>query len=312
MKKIFFCLITFATLGCQDLADIIPSSKKDADTPTAPITPTPTTPPTLTDTVGVVVSDYRSELNVAYGSNELQKFDMYLPNLSSGKQASVAIIMIHGGGWKEGDKGFITALADKLKAQKKNIAIFNINHRLTFMPGVKLNEQLADIGSVISFINSNKAKYNLSGDIVLFGHSAGGHLALTYAYKNTSNSNIKAVIGLAAPTDLTQPDIQKSIVDKNGANLVELLVGVPYSQNPEAYAQSSPLHIVPKNAQPTLLLYGDADQIVNFSQGEKLFEKLKTLNVRTTFKKYPQGTHELTNMNDILEQTTAFLKGNGG
>ena len=106
-------------------------------------------------------------------------------------------------------------------------------------------------------------------------------------------------------------DLQKNIVDKNGENLTELLVGVPYSQNPDAYVQSSPFHIVPKNAQPTLLLYGDADQIVNFSQGEKLFEKLKTLNVKTAFKKYSQGTHDLNNMNDIFEQTTAFMKGNG-
>lgn len=306
MKKICICLIALSTLGCQELTDIVPPS----GTVDTPITP-PVTPVPKPDTTAVVVSDYRSELNVAYGSDQLQKLDVYLPNLSSGKQASVSIIMIHGGGWKEGDKSFITSLAEKLKAQKKNIAIFNINHRLTFMQGVKLNEQLADIGSVINFINSNKAKYNLSGDIVLFGHSAGGHLALTYAYKNTSNPNIKAVVGLAAPTDLTQADIQKSIVDKNGQNLTELLVGVPYSQNPDAYVQSSPFHIVPKNAQPTLLLYGDADQIVNFSQGEKLFEKLKTLNVKTAFKKYSQGTHDLNNMNDIFEQTTAFMKGNG-
>lgn len=304
MKKLSFLLITLVTLACQDLANILPNSKKGDDTQNPPVVQTPP------DTTPVVVTDYRSELNVAYGSDELQKLDIYLPNIASGKQASIAVIMIHGGGWKEGDKGFITSLAEKLTAQKNNIAIFNINHRLTFMQGVKLNEQLADISAVINYINSNKTKYNLSGNIILFGHSSGGHLALTYAYKNTSNANIKAVVGLAAPTDLTQADLQKNIVDKNGANLTELLVGVPYSQNPGAYEQSSPYYIVPKNAQPTLLLYGDADQIVNFSQGEKLFEKLKTLNVKTAFKKYPQGTHDLQNMNDIFEQTLSFMKTN--
>ncbi len=89
------------------------------------------------------------------------------------------------------------------------------------------------------------------------------------------------------------------------------MIGVPFSQNPEAYSQSSPLFIVNQNAQPTLLLYGDTDQIVNYRQGETLFEKLKTLNVKTTFKKYSQGTHDLDNMNDIFDQTTAFLKANG-
>lgn len=294
MKKLSFFIIALVSFGCQGLADILPSSKKE----------------TAIDNTPVVVADYRSELNVSYGSDELQKFDMYLPNLSSGTQASTAIIMIHGGGWKEGDKGYTTSLAENLKAQKKNIAIFNINHRLTFMAGVKLNEELADISSVINFINANKTKYNLSGDIILFGHSSGGHLALTYAYKNTANTNIKAVIGLAAPTDLTQADLQKSIVDKNGTNLTELLVGVPYSQNPNAYEQSSPYFIASKKAPPTLLLYGDSDQIVNYNQGEKLYEKLKNLNVKTTFKKYSQGTHDLNNMNDIFEQTTTFMNAN--
>lgn len=292
------------SLACKELSDIVPSGT--VETPPVPVTPVPTTPPK--DTSAIVVNDYRSELNVAYGSDPLQKLDIYLPNLSNDNQASLTMIMIHGGGWKEGDKGYINSLVDRLKAQKKNVAVLNINHRLTFMAGIKLNEQLADIGSVVNFINSNKTKYNLSSRTVLFGYSSGGHLALMYAYQNTTNTNIKAVIGLVAPTDLSISDLQKSIVDKNGENLIELMVGVPYSQKPEAFTQSSPLYIVSQKAQPTLLLYGDADQTVNYSQGEKLFEKLKTMNVKTTFKKYPQGTHELTNMNDIFEQTMAFLK----
>jgi len=299
MKKILLCLITLTHLGCKELTDVVP-----VDTIETPQVPTPT------DTTTILITDYRSELNIAYGSDQLQSFDIYSPNFSSSKEASVAMIMIHGGGWKEGDKDFINPLVEKLKAQKKNIVIFNINHRLTFMEGVKLNEQLTDIGAVVNFINSNKAKYNLSGSIVLLGYSSGGHLALMYAYKNTSNKNIKAVVGLVAPTDLSMPDIQKSIVDKNGENLIETLIGVPYNQKPEAYVQSSPYYIVNQNAQPTLLLYGDADQTINYSQGEKLFEKLQTLNVKTTFKKYSQGTHELTNMNDVFEQTITFLQAN--
>jgi acetyl esterase/lipase len=296
MKKSFLCFIILSQLGCKDLTNVVPVENPQG---------TPVQTP-----ADVVITGYKSELNIAYGSEQLQNLDVYLPNLLSGKQASIALIMIHGGGWKEGDKGYINPLVETLKAQKKNIAIFNINHRLTFMQGVKLNEQLADIGAVISFINSNKAKYNLSGSIVLMGYSSGGHLALVYAYKNTSNSNIKAVVGLVAPTDLSMPDIQKNIVDKNGENLIELLIGVPYNQKPEAYTQASPYYIVTKNAQPTLLLYGDADQTVNYSQGEKLFKKLNTLNVKTSFKKYSQGTHELSNMNDIFEQTIVFLKAN--
>jgi acetyl esterase/lipase len=46
--------------------------------------------------------EYFEELDIAYGNNPDQKFDLYLP--ANRTQNTKTLILVHGGGWNSGDK----------------------------------------------------------------------------------------------------------------------------------------------------------------------------------------------------------------
>jgi acetyl esterase/lipase len=94
-------------------------------------------------------------------------------------------------------------------------------------------ENSIHIGSILSDLDGALKKiYELakaSGvnvkDFILFGHSAGGHIALLYGYKNfQANDQIKiaACISLAGPTDFTD-DTGWSSMTMWGKNVEERL-----------------------------------------------------------------------------------------
>ena len=53
------------------------------------------------------------QFNVAYGSDPLQKFDVYMP-ATLPKNAPV-IVMVHGGGWYQGDKTDTPVVTNKVQ-----------------------------------------------------------------------------------------------------------------------------------------------------------------------------------------------------
>src|SRR3954452_19320439 len=67
--------------------------------------------------------------DVAYGSDDLQKMDVYLPEGRTDTSTKI-IIMVHGGAWTEGDKSDFNDAVTVLQSQLDNFALFNINYRL--------------------------------------------------------------------------------------------------------------------------------------------------------------------------------------
>ncbi|RYF80431.1 MAG: alpha/beta hydrolase, partial [Chitinophagaceae bacterium] len=124
-------------------------------------------------------------LNVAYGSDSLQRMDIYLPaNRTS--ESTKSLVLIHGGGWTSGNKTDFAGYIDSLRTRLPHYALFNLNYRLvngsTLFPS-----QEEDIKTAIDAIVAKAALYAINTDrISLLGFSAGAHLALLQAYKNPS------------------------------------------------------------------------------------------------------------------------------
>ena len=123
--------------------------------------------------------------NISYGSDALQKMDVYLPAGRSVLSTKV-IILIHGGAWSSGDKTDFDAYVDTLKRRIPDYAIFNINYRLATGTSNFFPSQENDVKAAVEFIVNKSAEYYVSQKIVLLGASAGGHLALLQGYKYAS------------------------------------------------------------------------------------------------------------------------------
>lgn len=248
-------------------------------------------------------------LNVSYGTDNLQKMDIYLPaNRSS--VTTKSLILIHGGGWTSGSKADFAVYMDSFKTRLPEYAIFNINYRL--VNGSNLfPAQENDVKAAVDFILTNAEKYKVNKEsFSLLGFSAGAHLALLQAYKYTK-PKIKAVVDYFGPTDLVQ------MYQKPWHPLVplalQMITGTSPDTNKGIFEASSPVHFVSKQSPPTLILHGGKDVVVNVSQSKLLAEKLRANGVKHELHVYPKEGHGRWFGQSLLssfDQIESFLKEN--
>lgn len=259
------CLLLVLLSGCSG-ADITPALEEEA-------------------------TGYKEYVNQSYGADPVQKCDIYSPVTVSGRPSEV-LILLHGGAWEAGDKFYLIPSVMGFKAQKKNLTIVNANYRLTSSKGIRLEQQLADIQLLMEYLRKNAAKYNITEEgFVIGGVSAGGHLALNYAYSDLPGVKLKGVVGVVAPTDLTSEPLREAGLEIP----IQQLLGQTFADAPEVYQKASPFFIVTHKAPPiTMLFYGGKDQIVPKEQGEMLCFKLNLLRLKYRYYFYPQETHDFT------------------
>lgn len=259
------CLLLVLLSGCS-VSDIIPAIEEEA-------------------------TAYKEFINQSYGADPAQKCDIYSPVTVSGRPSEV-LILLHGGSWMIGDKFFLTQTVISLKAQKKNLTIVNANYRLTSTKGIRLEQQLSDIQLLMEYLRKNAAKYNITPEgFVIGGFSAGGHLALNYAYSDLPGVKLKGVVGVVAPTDLTSVSLRDAGLEIP----IQQLLGKTFADAPEVYQKASPFFIVTHNAPPiTMLFYGGKDQVVPKEQGDMLCFKLNLLRLKYRYFFYPEETHDFT------------------
>jgi acetyl esterase/lipase len=114
------------------------------------------------------------QLNAAYGSDALQKFDVYMP--ATPPHGAPVIFVVHGGGWYQGDKMDPALVRNKVEAWVRGGAILiSINYRL--VPRVDPLDQALDVAQALAYAQAHAAEWGGDqGKFILMGHSAGGHL----------------------------------------------------------------------------------------------------------------------------------------
>jgi len=227
--------------------------------------------------------------NVAYGTDALQKMDVYLPAGRS-KDSTKVMVLIHGGAWASGDKADFAPFIDSLKRRLPDYAIFNINYRLSGLGTNVFPTQENDTRAAVEFIFSKRAEYLISDNFSMLGASAGGHLALLQAYKYSVPVKTKLVVDFFGPADLNDLYNNPGIVPQS---TIEAIVGATPVSNPALYFQSSPINYATGSAAcPTIILQGSADLLVNAtSQSFALKNKLALEGVPVQYVEYTGAGH---------------------
>ncbi len=224
-------------------------------------------------------------MNVSYGTDPLQKMDVYLP---AGRNDDTKVfILVHGGGWSGGSKAEFNYVVPILKSQFPNYAIVNMNYRLATMESPAFPKQIQDIEKVVDHIKS--ANYNISSNIAFIGASAGAHLSMLYSYKYDTNDDVKAVCTIVGPTDFTDPAYMTNPMFSYGAYY--LIGNVNWQENPEIIAEVSPALHVSSDSPPTIMFYGGQDPLIPVTQATRLKEKLDQYGVYNEYYLYQNGGH---------------------
>lgn len=236
--------------------------------------------------------------DLSYGEHKRHVMDLYLP---AGRTGSTPIIvLIHGGGWSEGNKRDLSFLAKRF--QKKGFAVANINYRLSPATDDNYNMQLDDVASAVALLHDRSDTYSFSKNrFYTMGHSAGGHLALAYAYTRNSGNLVKAASGLAAPTNLHSMAYYNPVLYEG---LLTPYLGAPLSSSTsERYKNASPYFQVNAGSVPTILFHGQLDVVVNVDQAQGLISQLKKFDIPRKLVVYPLTFHDWWSNGDFLNNT---------
>lgn len=211
--------------------------------------------------------------------------DIYRPPGAGGGPAP-AVLVLHGGAWRSGDRKQLPALNHYLAGRGYVVAA--INYRL--MPHCRFPEMLEDVGAAVRYLKEHAAAHVIDpGRLALLGRSAGGQLAVAYAYARPDPA-IRAVVGFYAPLDLHWGYDQPCRVIDSHAVLSQLLGGDP-RQVPEMYKAASAPYLAGPHSPPTLLIQGEADTMVGPPHGEHTVERLKAVGRPAYMLRVPLATH---------------------
>lgn len=262
---LIFTILLYAFSGCEP----------------SPVDPPPGGPVILRDT---------TIANIAYGPDASQKLDLGLP--ANRTSNTPLVVVVHGGGWATGDKGELNWLLNGLK--QRGFAVANINYRLTLTSPDNYKMQVDDLDSAVQFTLRLAALHTFNGQkLYITGHSAGGHLALCYAYTRNTAGKVKATGSLAGPTDL----FAMSYYNFNIYNpILNPYLGIPLIPvtpvSEQRYKNCSPQYQATASSPATIFFHGELDIIVNPDQSSGLYAKLGTLNVDRRLINYPLTFHD--------------------
>ena len=195
----------------------------------------------------------------------LLSLDLYVPNDKRESAKRPVMIMIHGGGWRRGDKASPPIVGAKMRHFVGQGYIYAaINYRLSpDVPsddGLKHPVHAQDCARAIAWIHDHVAEYGGDPDqLHLMGHSAGGHLAgivgtnERFLKEHGKDLSILKSNVLLDPAALDIPRYLGIVEGRAMTALYELAFGT----NEANWRDASPqLHVAPgKEIPPTLVFY---------------------------------------------------------
>ena len=111
--------------------------------------------------------------DVPYGPASEQRFDVYTPK---GAANAPVIFMVHGGGWKRGDKAADSVVENKVAYwSARGFVVVSANYRM--LPDTDPLRQAGDVTLALAAAQQQAAQWGgAPGKVILMGHSAGAHL----------------------------------------------------------------------------------------------------------------------------------------
>ncbi|MFT6878210.1 MAG: acetyl esterase/lipase, partial [Granulosicoccus sp.] len=199
-----------------------------------------------------------------------------------------AVIAFHGGSWQRRSSGALGIESFSTQFVNEGYVVFAPFYRLIGTDegneacnDATLNEVLDDAHDALSWVQSNSARYGVQGKPVVFGQSAGGHLAAVLAVERPDE--IANAVLFYAPTDFAEfarQLIDGEITTETGKGILEAVIGQTLEtvdiQDPIIQRNALAARVVngPLSLPPFFLLHGQQDTVLPVSQSIRMCNAL--------------------------------------
>ncbi|MES2328110.1 MAG: alpha/beta hydrolase [Bacteroidota bacterium] len=210
------------------------------------------------------------EKNIVYTSINTRKLltDVFYPKVKT-KTNRIAFIMIHGGGWRSGNRTQHHPLAQKLAAL--GYVCFTPEYRLS--TEALFPASVYDLKAMIRWVRNNAVKYNIdTSRIVAAGFSAGGELAAFLGVtgnmplfegtngQTRTHTNVNAVVDMDGILSFTHPESGEGD-DSKRTSAATYWFGYPKKGNEKLWEAGSSLSYVSSSTPPTLFVNSSVDRM---------------------------------------------------
>ena len=224
------------------------------------------------------------EPNVEYANPDGQHLQLDVARPAKGDGPFPAVLCIHGGGFRAGDRHGYDGLCLRL-AQQGYVAA-TVEYRLA--PKYQFPAAVFDCKAAVRWLRANAAKYHIDPErIGVTGGSAGGHLAQFLGVTNDvkkfdgddgnpdQSSQVVCVVNCYGPSDFTKSYGHS----KDAAVVLPLWLGGDLETARRRHIEASPLYWVTPDAAPTLCIHGTKDDYVAYEQATWIVDRLKAADV---------------------------------
>lgn len=245
-------------------------------------------------TPGGIVPKIPNSPSAAPGTEDLHLDVLQVP---SAKPTPV-ILQLHGGGWIRGDRpsGYGTFRA----FLAAGMSVVTVQYRLA--REAPAPAAIEDVRCALGWVKANAAKYNFDPSrVVVYGESAGGHLALMAGYAPASfdppgcadQPKVAAVLDFLGPTNLAE-----GLTENGSSDFTHQWIGTdmplptdqsaatsdgarkrfrwpaPDQKTLARAKEMSPMTYIRADLPPTFIVYGDSDRTVDPTQDLQLKKAL--------------------------------------
>jgi acetyl esterase/lipase len=218
--------------------------------------------------------------------DRLEKLDLYLPKNRKAGEKSPAVLLIHGGGWKEGDKRQAREIEFGMTLAQNGFVAASINYALR--SAGRFPQNLQDCKNGIRYLRAHADELGVDPNrISVMGGSAGGQLALLVGYTADQpnlapsqpypgvSDKVSSVVDFYGISNLAT----RKETDPNGKPLkidpLDSATQSIFGSTPQDWKKASPITYVKRDVPPTLILHGKKDTTVDSDQSQELADALK-------------------------------------
>jgi acetyl esterase/lipase len=220
----------------------------------------------------VYPTNVRVEANVPYlGADRAEKADLYFPLQMPKAKKLPAILVIHGGGFNDGDKARPREMNIATNLVLQNYVCMSINYKLRRKAGdVTWPQALYDAKAAVRWLRKNAERLQIDPErIGVIGCSAGGNLATMLALtKPQDGFDLPEPNGGVSSTVSCAVDFYGAVDLMNYHDMK--MFNKTRAEAPELYTKASPVTYARKDAPPILLVHGTADAVVPATQSRAL------------------------------------------
>lgn len=256
------------------------------------------------------------------GPKRGEKIDAYLPSTARFPGPRPAVLLLHGGGWRGGDKADSRERNIARTLTAHGYAVFSANYLLNTgatdrasgrfqVTGLAWPTNLHDCKTALRWIRAHAARFNVDpARIATMGGSAGGHLAM--------------LVGATADN----PEVNRHGLYTDQSNAVSCILtfygdydlrgrpnppfpGSTPAETTAIETAASPITYIDAATPPVFITHGTADPTVPVERSRLLAEHLRRLGVEHRYLEIegaPHSYHLQPKQRDLRPEVLAFLE----